>query len=233
MQNEPNPDERWAFERVMREREMALAERRLEHEIASGGRREGWASPLVVAVLAAAVAAGGNAVVSYVEGEQNRALEEQRAEYSRIQAMLEANDPDVAAENLDFLVQVGLVSDPDVLGGLKGYLGARSPGTGAVLAPAGAGYVARSRRIPRNEASERRLLASTIEARLCQRDPGAAAHGVLDPFTVKCLERFLGASTRDARKGIKNEPELLVRWVLAGVVPDDWRKQLRIDEGEQ
>lgn len=122
----------------MRERELALQERRIEHEIKTGGNRQGWASPLVVAVLAAAVAAGGSVVVTYVEGEQTRelefeqaqqtrVLEAQRAENARIQQMLETGDPDAAAENLRSLVEVGLVSDGNMRTRLDALLDDRSP----------------------------------------------------------------------------------------------------------
>lgn len=58
MQADFNEDESLAFERQMREREIALAERRLEHEMRPSPKRAIFSNPLLIAVLAASAAAG-------------------------------------------------------------------------------------------------------------------------------------------------------------------------------
>src|SRR5258706_598269 len=96
-----------------------LADRR------SLGAPEASAEPLVVAVLAAAVAAGGNAVVTYLNGSQQRALEEQRSEQARLLEVIRTGNPDKAAENLRFLLDAGLVAEPNLVQRLHAFLGKR------------------------------------------------------------------------------------------------------------
>jgi hypothetical protein len=230
---EPLSEERWAFERSMREREMALAERRLEHEMFAGGKREGWANPLVVAVLAAAVAAGGNAVVSYVEGEQSRelealqaketrALEETRAEYARIQAMLETNDPDTAAENLRFLVEIGLVSNEEMRARLANFLEKRAPGEGPVLARSST---------DENERSGREVLAVALEPLISMKLAFSGLCDSVSPETILaqedalnvCLMRFLAANASEVQEVKRKAPDALLEWIDAAALPPDWR----------
>jgi hypothetical protein len=81
--------ERFEAEQALHNRQHRLAEadqalrkadldlRRDEHE------RTRWTSPLVLAIVAAAIAALGNAVVAFVNGRQQRELERHRAEANR------------------------------------------------------------------------------------------------------------------------------------------------------
>jgi hypothetical protein len=99
--------EKWLSEHELRKRELEIKEREQS--------RSRWSNPLVLAVLAAAIAALGNAVTIWMNGreqraleatraEQARALEESKAEAARILEVIRTgNDADKAAVNLKFL----------------------------------------------------------------------------------------------------------------------------------
>lgn len=142
--------EKWAFERECRLHELALKERDQANKDREVKLRENelrastWRNPLVVAILAAAVAGLGNAVVAFVNGslqrdlENNKRVSEQtlersKAESSRILEMIKTGDNDKAASNLDFLIQSGLLTDDVVIKKLTEYLQKRTPGTGPSL----------------------------------------------------------------------------------------------------
>ena len=139
----PSEREKWAAEQRFRERELVVAERRaqLEKEELELKAREhaaaGWKSPVVVAILAATVAGAGNAIVAYTNGRLQRDLEVTKAEHARMLEMIKTGDADKAAENLRFLVDTGLISDPVVLTKLEDFLETRKEGSGPALpAPA-------------------------------------------------------------------------------------------------
>jgi hypothetical protein len=131
--------EKWEFEKVARERELSAKEREqatkegeLElKRVEQNGAQ--WRNPLVVGIFAAAIAAAGNAVVSYTNGNSQRDLEAVRAEQARILEMIKTGDPDKAAENLRFLVNAGLVTDPRLKSSLIVFLASRTPGSGPTL----------------------------------------------------------------------------------------------------
>src|SRR4051794_25368189 len=117
--------EKWEAERAFRERELALRER--DH---ARGR---WTTPVVVAILAAAVAATGNAVVAYTNHRAETWLEAQKAEQARILEVVKTGDPDKAAVNLQFLLRAGLIEDASTRAHLAGYLAGRKHGSGPAL----------------------------------------------------------------------------------------------------
>src|SRR5262245_35498578 len=121
--------EKWTAEHKLRERELTLKEKELEDnrkEMHSKRKEEWWArwtTPLVLAVLAAAVAAGGNAYVAYLTGgaqvalereksNAERTIEETKAEAARILEVIKTGDPEKAKANLAFLSEAGLIADP-------------------------------------------------------------------------------------------------------------------------
>jgi len=117
------------------EREQGTKEAELEikrNEIA----RSGWRSPLVIAIIVAGLAALGNAGVAVINGIQQRVLEQEKAEQARILEMVKTGDPDKAAENLEFLVKAGLISNIETEKKIKKFLATRRPGTGPTLASA-------------------------------------------------------------------------------------------------
>ncbi|MET1112135.1 MAG: hypothetical protein ABWX67_11475 [Allosphingosinicella sp.] len=87
---EPVSDrERFEAEQTHRDRQQALAEseqalRKADLDLRRAEQdRSRWTSPLVLAIVAAAIAALGNAVVAFVNGRQQRELERDRAEANR------------------------------------------------------------------------------------------------------------------------------------------------------
>jgi Trypsin-like peptidase domain len=133
---------KWEVEVGFREREVRVLEREQttkEKDIElkeKEFRQPGWKNPLVVAILAATVAAAGNAAVAFLNGIQQRNLERERAEEARILEVLKTGDPDKAAENLTFLLDAGLISNDQTRRQLSQFIEKREPGTGPALAAA-------------------------------------------------------------------------------------------------
>jgi murein L,D-transpeptidase YcbB/YkuD len=107
----------------LRESELDLRERELD--LAGGrARAERWRNPLTVAVAAAALAGFINAYIAdadnrtqlALENTNNQAqlaLETSKAESARILEVLKIGEPDRVRENLNFLLQLGLIqSEP-------------------------------------------------------------------------------------------------------------------------
>lgn len=131
--------EKWQFDKQVREREIAIREREQatkESDLLIRQKEHAasrWRNPLTVAVFAAAVAAAGNAVVAYVNGQGQTKLELNKSEQARIFEMIKTGDPDKAAANLSFLLDAGLITDGALRSDLSKYLRDREPGTGAAL----------------------------------------------------------------------------------------------------
>ena len=142
------PSGKWLAEKELREREIELKAREqdrldkeLDHKIAEakGAWRAQLAQPLVLAVLAAAAAAGANVWVSWNNNENEKGLEIMKEEASRILAVISTNDPNKAATNLRFLLDVGLIQDKQTAEALTGFLSKRKSGEGPSL-PASAWF---------------------------------------------------------------------------------------------
>src|SRR4051812_42693654 len=67
-------------------------------------------SPILIAVWTAAIAAVGNGVVSWLNGQQMHRLESAKAQSAVILEVVKTNSPDKAANNLAFLVEIGVNS---------------------------------------------------------------------------------------------------------------------------
>jgi hypothetical protein len=131
--------EKWRGEYELRKRDIELKER--------DASRSRWSSPLVLAVLAAAIAALGNAAAIWLTGiaqrnlettktEQARIIEESKAEAARILEIIKTgNDPEKAAVNLKFLVDAGLISDADRRKNIQNFLAHRPAGAGPAFDP--------------------------------------------------------------------------------------------------
>ena len=129
--------EKWLAEYELRKREVVIKER--------DESRSRWSSPLVLAVLAAATAGLGNAAAIWLNGieqrnlettktEQAKILEESKAEAARILEVIKTgNNADKAAVNLKFLLDAGLISDPDRRKSIAGFLTGRAAGEGPAL----------------------------------------------------------------------------------------------------
>jgi hypothetical protein len=106
---------RWLAENDRQEREIELKTReqdRLDKELGFKFTQSKWfTQPLALAVFAAAVAGGANVGVSWLNNEGQLQVERVRDEASRIVSAISTNDPDRAATNLKFLLDVGLLHD--------------------------------------------------------------------------------------------------------------------------
>jgi hypothetical protein len=142
--------DKWRLESEMRKRELAIKEReqtnkdvelQLKREEQASSK---WWNPLVVAILAAALAALGNAIVTVINGRLQReleaskrdaelVLEDSKAESTRILEMIRTGDTETAAKNLAFLLDAGLVIEKGRANYLREYLANRQPGTGPSL----------------------------------------------------------------------------------------------------
>ncbi len=130
--------EKWRGEYELRKREIEIKEQEAS--------RSRWSSPLVLAVLAAAIAALGNAAATLLTGReqielettkavQARNTEETKAEAARILEVIKTGNPDKAAENLKFLVDAGLISDALRRASIEKFLTERKAGEGPALPP--------------------------------------------------------------------------------------------------
>ena len=101
---------------------------------------------MVIAVLGAALAAVGNAGVTWQTGRNqirleaennhnNRELETLKAEAARILESIKTNNVDQAAINLKFLIDAGLVRQPETVSYIQRYLDKRSPGQSGPVLP--------------------------------------------------------------------------------------------------
>jgi hypothetical protein len=133
----PLPDD---VERDFREREVSVKEKEqriAEFELKLKEREQAassWRNPLVVAILAAAIAAAGNAGISVYNGRSQRQLESQKADQARVLEMLRTNgDKELAAGNLQFLLDAGLIADADFQRSLRTFLSTRKHGSGPTL----------------------------------------------------------------------------------------------------
>jgi hypothetical protein len=146
---DPNPGsarQKWADEvRRLRERELRAKEEENRIKNLEVQAKEGWTNPLVLAVLAAAVAAAGNAGVAWYnasaqleleryKAEKQIPLEEQKAfglqAVEETKALLEAvkiPDPKRALSTLRFLQETNQIKDKDRASGLQQFLNARPP----------------------------------------------------------------------------------------------------------
>src|SRR6516164_6131394 len=78
--------EKWRGEYDLKRRELEIKEREQN--------RSTWSNPLVVAILAAAVAGLSSAAVTVINGKLQRDIEDSRSEASRILEMSKTGEPD-------------------------------------------------------------------------------------------------------------------------------------------
>lgn len=146
--------EKWREDLRFREEELKHKRSELEQEYAlrkqelllkqDENKRARWNNPLTIAIVAAALAGFSNAAVTFVNGygqnslqddkqKDDFQLERSKAETARILEMIKTGDRDAAANNLEFLLQTGLIQDENVVEKLAAYLENRPPGGGTVL----------------------------------------------------------------------------------------------------
>jgi hypothetical protein len=109
----------------LRERELALRDRE--------ARRARLWNPLAIAILGAAVAAAGNAYVSWQNSRSTLEVETFKAEAARVFEVVKTSDPDAAARNLSFLLDTGLIQSGATVTNVRRYLKERKSGEGVSL----------------------------------------------------------------------------------------------------
>lgn len=97
---------RFEFERKQHEEELAFKQADLAFRQSSDNGV--WGNPMLLAVAAGVLGLISNAVVTLVDGIENRALEHQKSEATMILEALKTGDADEAAQNLNLLVETGL-----------------------------------------------------------------------------------------------------------------------------
>jgi hypothetical protein len=139
----PSEREKWQAEQDLKREELALKRRELE--VREGeSKRARWTNPLALAIAGAALAAIGNVAATYYTGYQQRALEQvkhdaelareaSKAESQLVLEVVKTANPDKAAENLDFLVKTGLITNERRRSAIMAYTESRAPGTGVAL----------------------------------------------------------------------------------------------------
>lgn len=158
--------EKFKAELELRRQELGL--RQLENSSTK------WNNPLVIAVVGATLAFLSTTLVSYLNGQQQVALEAHRAnnqialeqvkaESDRILEVIKSTDPQAVRTNLRFLLDTGLIRSPELRNNLEEFLEKTS-----------------IENVPRNS---RRY----IDSQGCLREPdGSAVSG----FLPKCDEQL-------------------------------------------
>lgn len=227
--------QRWQAELRLRERELDIKERAAALEAAQKSREfdakladqrwARWTNPLVLAVFAAALAAGGNAWLAYVNGAAQRDLEltrsneqiklerekaegqlrieNSKAETARILEVIKTDDSEKAAVNLGFLLEAGLISDPARKAALKTFLEKRQPGEGPSIPPAGAAAQQSSSDQPMSRLAEIDLMARLIYAE-ARGEPLEAQRAVAN---VVLNRKKCGGKYPSTLAGVINQPK--------------------------
>lgn len=179
----PTEREKWEAECEFKRQEIEL--RKLELG------RSRFANPVFIAVVAAAIAAAGNAYVAWTNGRSQRELEDRKSEQARIQEMIKTGDPDTAARNLQFLVEAGLVKDIETVKALQAYLKKREPGSGAALPASGGGngIVGADDTVPLDDTSVAKPLATSAQS------VGRVRQYSGNVITTQCTALHIGSGT--------------------------------------
>ncbi len=97
-----------------------------------------WRSPLVLSITAAAIAAAGNMYISGLNGANQlsvestriagqQAIDREKAQAERILEATKSSNPKDAAVKIKFLIDIGLISDPNRQAALEAYLKSEEP----------------------------------------------------------------------------------------------------------
>ena len=125
-------------ERVTKAKELEATARDREVSVREQDAARAWKlqSPVTAALVIGVTAVITNALVAYNNGNleaqkliETRRLQAIQAEQSRLLQALQA-PPDKAADNLQFLLQIGLIADPELVIKLNTYLASRKAGEG-------------------------------------------------------------------------------------------------------
>jgi len=108
--------ERWkaqqdiALRRTMAEQDLALRREELQMKQRDASKAL-WSSPLLLAVIGLIATVLASIVQNFLQSRATRDLERQRFETTLIQKAVETDNPEVAADRLRFLLDLGLIHD--------------------------------------------------------------------------------------------------------------------------
>jgi len=108
-----------------------------EHDDRTPAGKSSSLTPILIAIWTTAIAALGNGVVSWFNGRQMYALEQEKAQSAVILEVVKTNSPDKAAGNLAFLVEIGVISEEQAGERLKNCLRTRVAGQGPSIPQSG------------------------------------------------------------------------------------------------
>jgi SH3-like domain-containing protein len=131
----------------LRERELQIKADEVELK-RSEAAKSSRLTPILIAIWTTAVAAGGNGIVSWFNGQQLHKLETEKAQQLHqletekaqsavILEVVKTNSPDKAANNLAFLIDIGVISEQQASTRLRTYLKTRVAGQGPSIAKDG------------------------------------------------------------------------------------------------
>lgn len=124
--------EKWEASERRLDQEFALRNRELAFKEVEARRARFW-NPLAIAILGASIAAVGSAFVSWENNQTSLALETFKAESARIFEVVKTGNPDIAANNLSFLLDTGLIQNSSTVTNIRLYLSKRKSGEGVTL----------------------------------------------------------------------------------------------------
>jgi hypothetical protein len=145
MSTAPNPDVHFEREKWLAQIEFEREKWRSEIELKRAEARfSRWTNPIALAILGATatglVTAGLNSLNNRYQldledkrGQATLKLEENKAEATRILEATKAPTLEQAGDNLNFLVQAGLVAEGSLAVKLRAYISDRKRGTGPLL----------------------------------------------------------------------------------------------------
>ena len=116
---------KWADEKHLRERELDIKQREVDKSVGS--------NPLFLAMCAAIVTAVASIYVASDNSKRQHELELTKAEQARILEAIRTGNPDKAAQNLQFMLDAGLITTSIIAEKLRVALSGRVPGTGPSL----------------------------------------------------------------------------------------------------
>ena len=128
-------EKKWEDEIILRKKELRIKEREQrskEKEVAlrlDESKKSTWSSPLVIAIAAATITGILNLIVNYENGVQQVKLEDRKAENERILKVVNG-DSEIVADNIQALLDMNLINDPETRQHVQEYLDNRAPGQG-------------------------------------------------------------------------------------------------------
>jgi hypothetical protein len=163
--------EKWDADQSWRQAELSLRREEL--------RKGRSTHPIVVVIIGGCLTAAFGMWTTHLNSQAGQVQETARAEAARILEVVKTGDPDTAAKNLQFLADVGLVTDERVSQKLHDYIANRLPGQGISL-PQSNG-VAKPADPKSSEADDRAADAADLDRSILKSSREQIEMGMSDP----------------------------------------------------